>query len=79
MSAAIVIRTSYRPYPGSNVGQIIATGAGRRAMTRINQALSADENHRVAAARLAGILGVVIGAEIESNDAGTRRMHATTA
>jgi hypothetical protein len=70
---ATTIRTAYKPYPGSNVGQIIATAAGRRAATRCNQALRSEENHRAAALKLAARLGLALGAEVESNDSGTVR------
>ncbi len=70
---ATTIRTAYKPYPGSNVGQIIATAAGRQAMRRVEQAQSSDTNHLMAAVRLADRLGVRVVAEVESNDAGTVR------
>jgi hypothetical protein len=74
---ADVIRTAYKPYPGSNVGKVVAYGAGRQLSTRWNQALSSDKNHARAATRLALSLGVVLGDEIGSNDPGTRRTFAT--
>jgi hypothetical protein len=67
------IRTAYKPYPGSNVGQIIATGGLRQAMRRVDQSRSADDNHRLAAERLAERLGVRVVEEVQSNDSGTRR------
>jgi hypothetical protein len=68
-----VIRTAYKPYPGSNVGQIIATGGLRQAMRRVDQSRSADDNHRLAAERLAERLGVRVVEEVDSNDSGTVR------
>jgi hypothetical protein len=67
------IRTAYKPYPGSNVGQVIATGGGRQAMRRVDQSRSAEANHRLAAERLAERLGVQVVEEVDSNDAGTVR------
>jgi hypothetical protein len=73
MTIGETIRTAYAPYPGSNVGQIIARGGLRQAMSRWNQSLSAAENHKRAAEHLAQRLGVRVVAEVHSNDAGTRR------
>jgi hypothetical protein len=68
-----MIRTAYKPYPGSNVGQVVATGGGRQAARRVDPARSVDANHRLAAERLAERLGVRVVEEVDSNDSGTRR------
>jgi hypothetical protein len=72
------IRTAYQTYPGSNVGKVVATGGGRQVSTRWNQALNSDRNHARAAERLALLLGVTVGEETSSDDAGTRRRFTTT-
>lgn len=56
------IRTKYAPYPGSNVGQILARGLGRRTSKRYDQALNTEANHRAGAERLATRLGLTLTA-----------------
>jgi hypothetical protein len=74
--ATATIRTAYKPYPGSNVGQVVATASGRQAARRVDQSMRAEENHRAAALILAARLGVPLGEEVESNDSGTVRRFA---
>ena len=71
---ATTIRTAYKSYPNSNVGQIIATAAGRQAMRRVDQSQSSGRPITDGrGVRLADRLGVRVVAEVESNDAGTVR------
>lgn len=53
----LTIRTRYANHPGSNVGDIVATGGGRSHRRRIDQSLTMDANHRAAAVTLAGRMG----------------------
>lgn len=53
----LTIRTRYAVHPGSNVGDILATGAGRSHRRRINQAHPLEREHREAAVTLAGRIG----------------------
>lgn len=46
------IRTAYKSSPNSNVGTIVATGAGKQKSTRFDQSRSSDANHGIAAANL---------------------------
>jgi hypothetical protein len=71
--SSTTIRTHYRAYPGSNVGQVVALANGRQRSTRWDQAQTSDTNHLMAAVRLAERLGVRVVAEVYSNDSGTRR------
>lgn len=52
------IRTRYATHPGSNVGDILATGGGRTHRRRIDQSLNLDANHRAAAVTLAARLTI---------------------
>lgn len=67
---SLIIRTKYRTHPGSNVGAIRATGAGRQATVRYPQELSGADAHRVAAQTLASRLGVVLSTEETATDSG---------
>lgn len=52
------IRTRYATHPGSNVGDILATGGGRQHRRRIDQSQHLDDEHRAAALTLAARLGI---------------------
>lgn len=51
------IRTRYVTHPGSNVGAILATAAGRRMRVRRDQALNFDVQHEQVAAAMADRMG----------------------
>lgn len=81
------IVTTYVPHPSSNVGVILAKSEGRQKATRVDQSLSTDANHGVAAANLilhmhkvnhlqgSEVKGLAIRAESgthDSNESGTK-------
>jgi len=77
----LTIRTAYKSHPNSNVGQVVATAAGRQATRRIDQAQSSDQNFAAAARLLADRLGIREDAKIvetDSNDSGTVRRFTVT-
>lgn len=67
----LTIRTRYATHPGSNVGDILATGGGRSHRRRIDQSTHLEDNYRAAAVTLAGRMGYPESAvPVESTRAG---------
>lgn len=54
------ISTRYQSHPGSNVGDVRATGSGLRRLVRCDQSIYQLDNHRRAAEKVAEALNVTI-------------------